>query len=59
MTETSRNNMKIEELKKEMEEISGRWNGEDSGWKEEQAGIANDILEKIKEIEELIEALNH
>lgn len=53
-------NMK-EQLKKlidECETIAGNWNGEDSGYQEEQAGIANDIIEKAKELIELINELN-
>lgn len=45
-------------LKKEAEEISSNWNGEDSGYAEEQAGIANDIIEKVDELLELISELN-
>ena len=48
----------MEELKKETEEIAGNWNGKDSGWAEDQAMIANEILEKIGEIETLIKELN-
>lgn len=48
----------MEELKKEMEEIAGRWNGDESGWLEDQATIAIEILENIRQIEELIKELN-
>jgi len=50
--------MTIEKLKAQMEEISGAWNGEDSGYKEEQAGYANEVLEHITAIEKLIDELN-
>lgn len=50
-----------EELKKlieECEEIAGRWNGDDSGYQEEQAETALEIIEKAKELIELINYLN-
>lgn len=50
------NNM--EKLKKEMEEIAGSWNGDESGTAEDRAHAANDVLEHIKAIEELLEELN-
>lgn len=53
-------NMK-KELKKlieEMEEVRGRWNGDESGYLEEQADIAGDVIEKSKELIELINELN-
>lgn len=45
-------------LRKEAEEISGNWNGDESGYAEEQATIANDIIEKVDELVELINELN-
>ena len=55
-----RTNMKehLQELIKEMEVIQGNWNGDESGYQEEQAGIATDIIEKAKELENLINELN-
>lgn len=52
--------MKEELLKciKECEEISGRWNGKTSGYREEQANIADEIIEKSKELIVLINELN-
>ena len=47
----------MENLKKEMEQIAGEWNGDESGYQEDQAEIAIDILEKIAEIEELLKVL--
>lgn len=44
----------LEMLKKHMEEISGNWNGKESGLAEDRAMLANEILEKIKELEELL-----
>ena len=47
----------MDKLKKEMEDIAGSWNGDESGVQEEQAHIANEVLEKIAEIEELLKEL--
>lgn len=50
-----------EELKKlieEMEIVSGNWNGDKPGYAEDQAHIANDIIEKSKELINLINELN-
>jgi hypothetical protein len=50
-----------DELKKlieECEQIRGHWNGKDSGYAEDQANIASDIIEKSKELIELINELN-
>lgn len=40
------------------EEISGNWNGKESGRAEERADIANDIIEKVKELRGLLAELN-
>ena len=52
--------MKDELLKliKEMEKVSGQWNGDESGYQEDQAHIADDIIEKSKELIDLINELN-
>jgi hypothetical protein len=47
----------IEQIKKYAENISGQWNGDEPGLQEDRAGIANEILEKISEIEELLKEL--
>ena len=47
----------LECLKKDMESISGNWNGKESGLAEDRAMLANDILEKVKELEELLVTL--
>lgn len=47
----------MENLKKEMEIIAGLWNGDNPGIEEDKAHIANEVLEKIKEIEELLQEL--
>lgn len=49
---------KLSELIKECEEISGRWNGDNPGYEEDQAHIANDIIEKANELIGLINELN-
>lgn len=48
----------LKKLIKECEEIAGNWNGDEPGYAEEQAGIANDIIEKSNELLELINELN-
>lgn len=48
----------FKDLKEEMENVAGNWNGDDSGYREEQAMIAYDIIEKSNEIVELIRELN-
>lgn len=48
----------LQELIKEMEGIQGQWNGDNSGYQEEQANIATDIIEKSIELIDLINELN-
>jgi hypothetical protein len=40
------------------EEISGNWNGKESGRAEEKADIAKDIKEKVAELRTLLAELN-
>lgn len=40
------------------EEVSGQWNGDNPGRGEDRAGIANDIIEKVAELRELLSALD-
>jgi hypothetical protein len=47
------------QLKKDMEEIMGNWNGEDSGINEDDAGYARDAIEKIDELLEILEELSY
>ncbi len=49
--------MELEKLKERMEYVAGQWNGEDPGRLEEIAGVALEVIEKIKEIEESLEYL--
>jgi hypothetical protein len=47
----------LKEIKEEAEQIAGEWNGDESGVLEDRANIAGDILEAIKNIEDLLEEL--
>jgi len=49
---------KLKKLIKECEGIAGRWNGDEPGYLEDQAHIANDIIEKANELIVLINELN-
>ena len=49
--------MTLEQIKKWAENISSEWNGEESGSQEDRAGQANDILNAITNLEELIEGM--
>jgi len=40
------------------EEVSGNWNGKESGYQEDMAGYANDIIEKVAEIKSMLDALD-
>lgn len=42
-------------LKKECEEIRGRWNGDEGGYQEEQASIASELIIKADEMLDLID----
>ncbi len=48
----------LNELMTEMAVIIGNWNGDEGGYREEQANIASDIMEKSREIIDLINELN-
>ena len=48
----------LKKLIKECEEISGRWDGDNPGYAEDQAHIAEEIIEKSRELIELINELN-
>lgn len=50
--------MTLEQIKKWAEDISGSWNGDESGSAEDRAGQANEILEKVAELEELIKGMD-
>ena len=48
----------LRELIKECEETRGHWNGDESGYEEDQANIASDIIEKSNELIVLINESN-
>lgn len=48
----------MDKLKKEMEEIAGSWNGDESGLAEDRAHAALEVIEHIDAIEELLKELN-
>jgi uncharacterized protein YukE len=48
----------LQKLIEECEEIASRWNGDESGYQEDQANIANEIIEKAKELIALLHELN-
>ncbi len=48
----------LQELIEEMAVIRGNWNGDESGYREEQADIAGDIIDKSMELIDLINELN-
>lgn len=43
-----------DELRKEMEDIAGLWDGDNPGRAEDRAHLANDILDAIKQLETLV-----
>jgi len=51
--------MNLEQIKKWAEEIAGEWNGDESGRGEDRAHQANDILEAVKNLEELISEMDN
>ena len=51
-------NITLNQIIKWAEDISGSWNGDESGRGEDRAGQANEILEKIEELEELISGMD-
>ena len=48
----------FKKLKKELEEISSEWNGDNPGITEERSHIAEEALEQITKLEELLKELN-
>jgi len=44
----------LRQLRKDLEEIAGHWNGDNPGQQEDDARIAIEVIEKIKEINELL-----
>ena len=48
----------LSEIKEEMMDIQGKWNGDDAGVDEDNANTAEDILEAVKNLEELLTEIN-
>ena len=46
-------------IKNYAEEISGQWNGDESGLAEDRADIVNDIIEKVDELRGLLAQLDN
>ena len=44
----------LSEIKEEMMDIQGKWNGDDAGVDEDNSNTAEDILEAVKNLEELL-----
>lgn len=51
--------MTLEQIKKWAENIQGSWDGDNPGSAEERAGQAEEILEKVAELEELIDGMDN
>lgn len=47
-------NKTLSEIKKIAENIAGCWNGDNPGTQEDNAHVANDILETVKKLEDLL-----
>lgn len=47
----------LEQIKAEMKVIKGQWDGDNAGREEDRANIAQDILDAIKNVEELLAEL--
>ena len=53
------NSMTLNQIKKWADEIAGSWNGDESGLQEDMAHQAQDILEAVKNLEDLIEEMDN
>ena len=49
----------LNEIKKEALEIMGKWNGDDAGVEEDNSNTAEDILEAVKNLEELLAEIHN
>jgi len=45
--------MDIKKIVEYFEEIAGEWNGDEDGYLEDRASIANEILDKIEELNDI------
>lgn len=50
-------NMELEKLQARMDEIAGQWNGDLPGRQEDNAHIALEVIEHIKEINLLLDSI--
>ena len=50
-------NLELDTLQKWAEEIAGQWNGDEAGIQEDKANVANNIIESVKNLKELIEEM--
>lgn len=48
---------RLDKLAEYLEEISGEWNGDESGLQEDRAHASQEAIEKIKELKELLDEL--
>jgi hypothetical protein len=51
--------LEINTIQKWAEEVAGEWNGDESGSQEDRAMQAEDIIEKCKELKELLEGMEN
>lgn len=49
----------LDKVKKDMEEIAGQWNGDESGAEEERADAAKEVIQNIDRIEQLFTELDY
>jgi len=49
--------MTLTEIKKEMLDLAGQWNGKESGQQEEISSRALEVIEKVEQIETLLEEI--
>lgn len=48
----------LHDLRDEMEQIKGQWNGDESGKQENRANIATEVIQKTNELETLLLEIN-
>ena len=49
----------LKEIKEYAEQIAGEWNGDDAGVEEDNSNTAEDILEAVKNLEELLTEIHN
>jgi len=47
----------LQRIKKDAEEIAGQWNGDEAGEQEDKAHFANEVIETIDSLLELLEEM--